>query len=280
MAVGVDTEDATEVVEVAAPDPERDVRVRRAHERPRTSTDWLDSRHSFSFGPHYDPANTHFALLVASNDDVVRAGAGYDPHPHRDLEIITWVLDGALVHRDTAGNSGVIHPGLAQRMSAGSGIRHSEHAAAPAHEPGSAPPSTRFVQMWVLPDTPGGEPDYEQLDIAGPLGSGELVVVASGLARHAGVRATSIRQRHAALHAARQPPGGTVNLPAAPRVHLYVARGSVEIEGVEIEGAGALSTGDAARITGSDGQRVVAGADGAEVLAWEMHATLADLLPP
>ncbi|MCO1659527.1 pirin family protein [Pseudonocardia humida] len=250
-------------------------RVRRAADRPRTTTGWSDSRHSFSFGAHYDPLNTHFALLVAHNDDVVSAGTGYDTHPHRDMEIVTWVLEGALVHRDSAGNSGVIGPGLAQRLSAGSGVLHSEHADGPRHDPGSGPPrATRFVQMWVLPDTTGGTPDYEQRDVTGALGAGDLVVVASGMPRYADRRATSIRQRHAALHAARQRPGGRVALPQAPSAHLYVARGSVDLEGV-----GTLSTGDAARVTGADGQRVVAGADGAEVLVWEMHATLADLGP-
>ncbi len=102
------------------------VDVRRAGERFHTAGSWLDSRHSFSFGRHYDPGNTHFGLLLVSNDDVVKAGTGFDTHPHRDMEIITWVLDGSLVHQDSTGHSGVIHPGLAQRMSAGTGILHSE----------------------------------------------------------------------------------------------------------------------------------------------------------
>jgi quercetin 2,3-dioxygenase len=100
--------------------------IRRADQRFRTRTEWLDSRHSFSFGPHYDPANTHFGLLMVSNEDVVTAGTGFDTHQHRDMEIVTWVLSGALVHADSTGHSGMIHPGVAQRMSAGSGILHSE----------------------------------------------------------------------------------------------------------------------------------------------------------
>jgi len=260
---------------MGAAEADEGVRVRRAGERARTTTDWLQSRHSFSFGAHYDPLNTHFALLVAHNDDVVAAGTGYDTHPHRDMEIVTWVLEGALVHRDSTGTSGVVGPGLAQRLSAGSGVLHSEHADGPRHVPGSGPPrATRFVQMWVLPDSSGGAPDYEQRDVTAELGRGELVVLASGMPRYADRRATSIRQRDAALHAARQPPGGSIALPRAPSAHLYVARGTIDLEG-----AGALSAGDAARVTGADGQRIVAGADGAEVLVWEMHATLADLGP-
>src|SRR6476469_6814149 len=102
------------------------VDIRRSETRPHTKIDWLDSRHSFSFGRHYDPANTHHGLLLVSNDDRVAAGTGFETHPHRDMEIVTWVLSGELEHRDTLGNQGLIYPGLAQRMSAGTGIWPSE----------------------------------------------------------------------------------------------------------------------------------------------------------
>jgi redox-sensitive bicupin YhaK (pirin superfamily) len=248
------------------------VDVRRAGDRLHTKIDWLDSRHSFSFGQHYDPANTHFGLLMVSNDDVVAAGSGFDTHPHRDMEIVTWVLEGSLVHQDSTGHSGLIYPGLAQRMSAGSGILHSEKNDSWRLDPaaGEHDQDVHFVQMWVVPDSERVTPGYEQLDIGSTLDSGDLVVVASGMAHHADERAISIRQEHAALHVARLRPGGATAVPVAPLVHLFVARGSVELEG-----AGALGTGDTARITVGDGQRIVAGADGAEVLAWEMHATLA-----
>lgn len=245
--------------------------VRRAGERFHTRIDWLDSHHSFSFGPHYDPRNTHFGVLMVSNDDVVTAGSGFDTHPHRDMEIVTWVLSGSLVHQDSTGHSGIIYPGLAQRMSAGTGILHSEKndswrldATRPRHDE-----DVHFVQMWVVPDTEQISPGYEQLDIGKELDSGDLVVVASGMPRHADERAISIRQQHAALYAARVRPGASTSLPVAPLIHLFVARGSVQLEG-----AGALGTGDSARITAGDGHRVVAGPDGAEVLVWEMHATL------
>ncbi|NMH95895.1 pirin family protein [Pseudonocardia acidicola] len=246
--------------------------VRRANDRPHTEIEWLDSRHSFSFGHHYDPANTHFGLLMVSNDDRVKAGAGFETHPHRDMEIVTWVLEGSLVHQDSTGHSGLIYPGLAQRMSAGSGILHSEKndswrldGAAPRHDD-----DVHFVQMWVVPDTEQITPGYEQLDIGGTLDSGELAVVASGMPKHTGDRAISIRQENAALYAARLRPGNATALPNAPLVHLFVARGDVELEG-----AGVLHTGDAARVTVGEGQRVTAGAEGAEVLVWEMHATIA-----
>ncbi len=251
------------------------VDLRRAAERRHTSLDWLSSRHSFSFGRHYDPANTHFGLLLVNNDDVVQAGMGFETHPHRDMEIVTWVLEGSLVHEDSKGNVGVIYPGLAQRMSAGTGIQHSEKNDSwrldgeQQHDH-----HVHFVQMWVPPDTRSIEPGYQQLDITsalGPLeeGSGELVVVASGMDAHRDCTAISIRQQHAALHAARLQPGASVELPAAAFVHLFVARGAVDLEGT-----GLLDTGDAARMTAAGGQRVTAGAAGAEILAWEMTARL------
>jgi redox-sensitive bicupin YhaK (pirin superfamily) len=246
------------------------VDLRPAAGRDRTRIDWLDSAHSFNFGPHRTPGNTHFGLLLVSNDDVVAPGTGFETHPHQDMEIVTWVLDGALVHQDSVGHNGLIHPGLAQRMSAGTGILHSEKndswrmTGAPAHvDP------VHFVQMWVVPDTPGIDPGYEQLDITDELASGGLVTVASGMDAHADRRAIRIRNKYAGLHAARLVDGGSVVLPEAPFVHLYVARGAVDLEG-----AGRLETGDAARITVSDGRRVTAAGGPAEVLVWEMHATL------
>ena len=259
------------------------VDVRRSGERFHTRIGWLDSHHSFSFGQHYDPANTHFGVLMVSNDDVVRAGSGFETHPHRDMEIVTWVLEGSLVHQDSTGHSGLIYPGLAQRMTAGSGILHSEKNdswridAAPKHDQ-----DVHFVQMWVVPDTEKVTPGYEQLDIGATLDTGELVVVASGMPKHATDSAISIRQENAALYAARLQPGGVTSVPVAPLVNLFVARGSVELEGAgadvfrpaEARNGAVLNTGDTARITVGDGQRVVAGAEGAEVLVWEMHATL------
>jgi redox-sensitive bicupin YhaK (pirin superfamily) len=251
-----------------SPTPEVD--VRRAADRMATQIGWLDSHHSFSFGGHHDPANTHFGLLLVSNDDVVRAGTGFETHPHRDMEIVTWVLDGQLVHQDSEGNSGVIYPGLAQRMTAGTGILHSEKndawrptGAAESHE------DVHFVQMWVLPDERGASPGYEQLDVNVELDRGGLVVVASGLPEHRDARAIRIGQRYAGLLAGRLAPGERVALPDAPFVHLFVAKGSAALEG-----AGELVAGDAVRLTAAGGPALTAGSDGAEVLVWQMAATL------
>jgi len=197
------------------------VDVRRADERFHTAIDWLDSWHSFSFGPHHDPENTHHGLLLVNNDDVVRAAGGFATHGHADMEIVTWVLDGALEHRDSLGTQGVITPGLAQRMSAGRGIRHSEMNASTTQD-------VHLVQMWVLPDTRGIDPGYEQREIGADLDAGGLVPVASGRG-HDG--AVSIHQHDAVLWAARLDVGGAVTVPDAPHVHVFVARGSAALEG-------------------------------------------------
>jgi redox-sensitive bicupin YhaK (pirin superfamily) len=245
------------------------VDVRRAGMRSGTRLGWLDSKHSFSFGRHHDPANSHHGLLLVNNDDTVNPGTGFETHPHRDMEIVTWVLQGSLVHQDSEGHTGVIYPGLAQRMSAGTGILHSEKndswrlAGAEHTDP------VHFVQMWVVPDETGITPGYEQLEIGHELLAGGLVPVASGMPEHSGAAAIQIKNRYAALHAARLEAGQSVALPDAPFLHLFVPRGAVTLEGT-----GSLGTGDAVRFTATGGQRVTA-TEPAEILVWEMHATLA-----
>ena len=242
--------------------PAPTVDVRRAADRFATRLDWLASAHSFSFGRHYDAGNTHHGLLLVNNDDHVRAGTGFETHPHRDMEIVTWVLQGSLVHQDSTGHSGVIYPGLAQRMSAGRGILHSEKNDAYRLEADRAREDVHFVQMWVVPDESGITPGYEQLEVDAELLAGGLVPVASGMARHDGAAAIRIANRSAALHAARLQPGQSVTLPEAPYVHLFVPRGEVDLEG-----AGALGTGDAVRLTATGGQTLTARTP-AEVLVW------------
>ena len=254
---------------MTTPTLEPTVDVRRAADRYRTRIPWLDSHHSFSFGPHYDPANTHHGLLLVNNDDVVAPGTGFDTHPHRDMEIVTWVLSGSLVHQDSTGHAGVIYPGLAQRMSAGTGILHSEKNDSWRLQGDRHADPVHFVQMWVVPDEAGVEPGYAQREIDADLLSGALVPVASGRPEH-GDSAIRIANRHATLHAARLEPGRSVTLPDAPYLHLFVARGAVALEG-----AGSLEQGDAVRFTATGGQRVTAAAAPAEILVWEMHATVA-----
>ncbi len=229
--------------------------VRPGTDRPATRLPWLESRHSFSFGRHHDPRNTHHGLLLVSNDDVVHAGTGFDTHPHRDMEIVTWVLHGRLEHKDSVGNRGELYPGLAQRMSAGRGIWHSEMNASWGDD-------VHFVQMWVPPDTESVDPSYEQLDINAELSRGGLVPIASGRGHEAAI---SIRQRGAVLWGGRLHPGERVAVPDARHVHVYVARGAAHLDG-----GGLLGASDAARLTEAGSPALTAdAAEGAEVLVWE-----------
>jgi redox-sensitive bicupin YhaK (pirin superfamily) len=235
--------------------------IRRKDSHFHTQTGWLDSRHAFSFGHHYDPSNTHHGLLLVSNDDVIRAGTGFDTHPHRDMEIVTWVLDGEIEHKDSQGNKGIIYPGLAQRMSAGTGILHSEMNP-------SGKKDVHLVQMWVIPDEERIKPSYEQLDINPELSKGGLVPIASGRGHHAAIK---IRQKDAVLWGGRLKPGEAVQLPEAPFLHVYAAKGAIQLEG-----AGRLSAGDAARLVGAGRPRLTADdKTGAEVLIWEMNSEVA-----
>ena len=228
------------------------VDVRRAAERFKTRLSWLDSKHSFSFSRHYDPLNIHHGLLLVNNDDIVTPGTGFETHPHQDMEIVTWVMAGSLVHQDSTGHTGVLCPGLARRMSAGTGILHSEkndswrlHGGKQHHDP------VHFIQMWVPPDEGGITPGYEQLEIDDVILRGGLVPVASGI---------------------RGPdePGDVVELPEAPYLHLFVARGAVTLED-----AGPLADGDSVRFTATGRQKITA-TEPAEILVWEMHATVRD----
>lgn len=169
---------------------------------------------------------------------------------------MTWVLDGQLEHKDTTDHHGLIYPGLAQKMTAGSGIHHSEINPS-AHE------DVHFIQMWVVPDTESVAPEYAQLDLNDELARGGLVPIASGRGHDAAI---PIRQRHATLWGGRLQPGERTAVPDAPFGHVFVARGAVDLEG-----AGILVEGDAVRLTGAGSPALVAGPEGAELLIWEMH---------
>jgi redox-sensitive bicupin YhaK (pirin superfamily) len=237
------------------------IEIRRAGSRFRTRIDGTDTWHSFSFGMHYDPDNTGFGPLLVHNDDRVQTGAGYPDHPHRDSEIVTWVLEGSLVHEDSAGNRGLVVPGLAQRMSAGSGIVHAERNDAFRLDPTRPATPVRFVQMWLRPDTPGGPPSYQsrELDLSGL--DGGWLPVASGHRPDAAVRLDSAGST---LWVTRLGPGTSRLLPGGNLQHVYLAFGEVEVESV-----GRLTGGDALRLTGG-GQLRVTGVRAAELLFWEL----------
>ncbi|MEV6416223.1 pirin family protein [Kribbella sp. NPDC051718] len=229
------------------------VEIHRADDRFRTQSDWLDSRHSFSFGPYYDPANIGFGLLMVHNDEVVAPGTGFDTHPHQDVEIVTWVLRGALLHQDSEGHDGIIYPGLIQRMSAGTGIQHSERN--DTEEP------VHYVQMWVRPGEYDLTPSYQQAEVSP---TAEFMPIASGLPKHKATTAVTINQPRAGLSVARLAPGDTLRLPQSPQAHLFVAAGNVILADAD------LGPADAARIQEADGQRLTAGPEGTELLLWEM----------
>ncbi len=229
------------------------IQIQRADERFATKIGWLDAKHSFSFGRHYDPNNTHFGKLLVSNDDRIAAGTGFDTHPHQDMEIVTWVLSGELEHKDSEGNRGLLYPGLAQRMSAGRGIWHSEKNY-------SQTDPVHLVQMWVPPDTEGIDPGYQQLDINNELAKGGLVPVASGQGHDSAI---SIQQAGAVLWAARLSPGEQITVPEGPYVNFFLPRGSGNLEG-----AGEILKGDTARLVSVGSPTFTAGSDGAEPLIW------------
>ena len=235
--------------------PQSAITVHRARDRFSTNIGWLDGRHSFSFGRHYDPNNVGHGVLLVSNDDRVKPGSGFDTHPHRDMEIVTWILDGEVEHKDSEGNRGMLYPGLAQRMSAGTGIWHSEMNP-------SSDSTVHLVQMWVVPDTESIDPGYEQLDINNELNKGGLVPIASGRGHDAAI---SIRQKGAVLLGGRLQAGETVEIPDERFVHVFVARG-----GADMDGVGLLAEADAARLTAAGARTMTADVEGAEVLIWAM----------
>jgi quercetin 2,3-dioxygenase len=227
--------------------------IRPADSRFHTRLFWLDSYHCFSFGTHYDPNNTHHGLLLVSNDDRVQPAAGFGTHGHRDMEIVTWVLAGQLEHRDSEGNHGMLYPGLAQRMSAGTGIEHSER------NPSKTEP-VHFIQMWVPPDTNGLPPGYEQRDVNQQLADGGLQPIASGQGHP---DAIAIHQRDAVLWGGRLTDNETVPVPEGNHVHLFVAAGAARLGADSL-----LKAGDAARLTNTPVPALTAGDQGAEVLIW------------
>jgi quercetin 2,3-dioxygenase len=207
------------------------------------------TRHSFSFGPHYDPANLGFGPLVCHNDDRLDPSAaevaGYREHPHTELEIVTWVLEGALVHTDVAGGRHVVEAGRAQVLSAGTGVRHSEVADARSGR-------CRFVQAWLTPSAPGAVPSYAL---------GEAPPSSSGLVEVAGGDGLPIGTTGARLLIGRLSPGESVSLPDDPRQHVFAATGGVSLAGLD------LRAGDAVRLTDEPGRRVTA-TEPTELLVW------------
>lgn len=238
------------------------IRVVRAKARFRTETSWLNSWHCFSYGRHYEPENTHHGLLVVCNDDLLRGSTGFSEHAHQHMEIVTWVVEGELEHRDCAGgDTHVLRPGMVRRLSAGAGIRHSEMNPA-----GWAP--ARSIEMWIPPDREELEPSLELADLNGALAGGGLVVVASGMGHHPG--AVNLHQAQAAVWAGRLTPGEAVTLPDAPHAHVFVVLGGGLLDTGGLAGKGSLAEGDSVRLTAAGSPTFTAGEpEGAEILVCE-----------
>ena len=212
------------------------ITVRPAELRGRTDIDWLDSRHSFSFGDYFDQRHMGFRALRVINEDRVTPGAGFPTHGHRDMEIVTYVLDGAIAHKDSLGTGSVIRPGDVQRMSAGTGIRHSEFN----HEPGAP---LHFLQIWILPEKDGLPPGYEQKSFEKTPGALRLVGSRDG-------RDGSITiHQDVNMHAATLRAGDTIEYKPTPGRHVWlqVARGEIVLNDLHLrQGDGAAATGEAA----------------------------------
>ena len=227
------------------------IAIKKASERGHTQLDWLDSRHTFSFGEYYDPRENGFSVLRVINDDRVAPAMGFGTHPHRDMEIITYVLEGSVEHRDSLGTRSVIPAGDVQRMTAGTGITHSEF------NPSSAAP-LHFLQIWILPQKTGLEPGYEQRTLA-PKGGLRLVASPTG-----GDGALTIHQ-DVNVYAGHLKSGEAIDREIATgrKAYVQVAGGKVSLNGVE------MSTGDGAKVVDERHLKFAASGD-AEILLFDL----------
>ena len=230
------------------------ISVRRAGDRGRSDLGWLDSRHTFSFGDYYDPRHLGFRALRVINDDRVTPGAGFPSHPHRDMEIISCVLEGQLEHQDSMGNGSVIRPGEVQRMTAGTGIVHSEY-----NHSRSEP--VRFLQIWILPARKGLEPSYEQRLFPADERRKRLRLVASPDGRQGSV----VVHQDVFLYTTLLGPGDRIRHSLAPDRHAYlqVARGTLEVGGTELCEGDGLAVSSLATID-------LVGIENAEVLLFDL----------
>ncbi|MEM5423132.1 pirin family protein [Paraburkholderia ferrariae] len=228
--------------------------IRRADERGHANHGWLDSYHSFSFADYFDEAHMHCGALRVLNDDRIAGGQGFGAHGHRDMEIVTYVLSGALAHRDSMGNGSTIRPGDVQRMSAGTGVMHSEFN-------GSKEEQAHLLQIWLLPRERGGAPGYEEKRFDDADKRGRLRLVASPDGRDGSVTVQSDAAIYAALVDGEE--RVEYSVPAGRRVYLHVARGALDVNGQRLE------AGDAAMI---EAEAAVALANGAaaEVLLFDL----------
>jgi redox-sensitive bicupin YhaK (pirin superfamily) len=230
------------------------IELRPAHERGHANHGWLDSWHSFSFGDYRDPRHMGFGPLRVINEDRIAPGTGFGTHGHRDMEIISYVLDGALAHRDSMGNGSVIRPGDVQRMSAGTGVMHSEFN----HQ---AEAATHFLQIWILPDRSGLAPGYEEKHFSTSDKRGRLRLIASPDGAEQSVRLHQQARIYAALLDGVEQ--ARLAVASDRMVYVHVARGRVHLNNV------GLSAGDAAKLSDEPELRLDQGQD-AELLVFDL----------
>lgn len=229
------------------------IRIHDRNFRGKTKIGWLNSNHTFSFGNFYDPSRMGFKSLRVINDDIITPGAGFDTHPHKDMEIITYILNGELAHKDSLGTGSVIKPNEIQRMTAGTGILHSEFN--PSDENG-----THLLQIWILPERGGLEPSYEQKEIVPKVG--EFVLIGD---RHGSDGAVTIHQDVRMLVAhLNDAQKTTYTFEKGRGGFLHVAKGWITLNGEQ------LKEGDGAEIVDVDSIAIEAKADGAEVLLFDL----------
>jgi hypothetical protein len=230
------------------------IKVIKADERHHKDLGWLSTYWHFSFDDYYDPANVHWGPLRVFNDDVIEPGKGFDPHPHRDMEIVTYVLEGELEHRDNQGNTGVVRPGEIQVMSAGTGIVHSEYNHSkerPVH----------LLQLWIMPRSKGRKPRWEQRQFARAARAGRLLPVVSAgdlpgtlaIDQDATISVSALRAGERVVHRSR----------AGRRAYLFVISGALDVNGT------GLAAGDQARIA-DEPELVLRAAEDAEVILLDL----------
>lgn len=228
--------------------------IRHEEERGVANFDWLNSKHTFSFGHYHDPKHMGFGPLRVINEDRVQPGRGFDTHGHRDMEIITYVLEGALEHKDSIGNGSIIRPGDVQRMTAGTGVRHSEFNASESER-------VHFLQIWILPEKEGLKPGYEQKTFSKAQKSGTLRLVGSRDGRDGSVMihqdvdlyATCLDEGEEISH---EPETGR-------QVWVQIARGEAEVNGTKLEAGDGVALANEARVT-------LRGVSDAELLLFDM----------
>jgi redox-sensitive bicupin YhaK (pirin superfamily) len=228
--------------------------IRRSNERGMADHGWLRSQHSFSFAEYFDEEHVQFGALRVINEDRVAPGRGFGTHPHRDMEILSYVLEGELVHRDSMGNGSIIRPGDVQRMSAGTGVFHSENNPSPDKP-------VHFLQIWIRPDRMGVTPGYEQKTFEASEKRGRLRLVVSGDGAEGSVTVHQDARMYAGLFDGGE--SGELDVAAGRRIYVHVVRGELVVQGTRLTAGDALKLTDVSRLAIRDGRD-------AEVLVFDL----------